>query len=217
MSPALDTRVREALDARAAATATSPDAWARIGHHGARRDRRRTAILRVAAAAVVGVLALGGTIAVLTRRGGESATVATSTPAGDDTAAAESLAPDGGTGETREAPVDLRISAVGEDRSVTFLRGEEVLGVVSVPADASETAGGWVGPTVFGVAATGATQVRLVVEGVVFTGPVEIFTDPAVAGRVLFAAEGVPAGLLQVESIDAAGNMISGFGISHRG
>lgn len=207
MRPDLEAAIREALDARATATTTSTDAWARIGRRAQRRDRRRTAIVRVAAASVVAAVALGGTVAVLTRQGGESTTAATSELA-EDGAATESRAADEGVPESGAPVPDLRIER-SQDGSVTFLRGEEVLGVLSVPTDASETAIGWEGSTVFGIAATDATRVQLVVEGVAFTGSVEIFTDPAVAGRVLFVVEGVPAGLLMVELIDTAGNVIS--------
>ena len=103
---------------------------------------------------------------------------------------------------------DLRIER-GQDGSVTFLRDDEVLGVVASVDGASATVVGSTGSTVFGITAAGATQVRLVVEGVDFSRPTMTFTDLVLPERVLFVAEGVSAGLVTVESLDSAGNVIS--------
>lgn len=207
MTPDVDTAIRDALDARAATTTTSADAWARIGRRATRRDRRRTAIVRVAAASVVAAVALGGTVAVLAAQGGDSATVATSEPA-DGGAATESRAADEAIPESGAPGPDLRIER-GQDGSVTFLRDDEVLGVVASVDGASATVVGSTGSTVFGITAAGATQVRLVVEGVDFSRPTMTFTDLVLPERVLFVAEGVSAGLVTVESLDSAGNVIS--------
>lgn len=208
-----ESRLREALEGRAATTTTSPDAWARIGRRVTARDRHRRVIVQLAAAAVVGVVALGGTVALLNRSDQEAVT-ATGTRSSAD-AAAESQA-DLGIAEPEARDEPSRVDR-GADGSITFSRGEQVLGVISVPTDPSATAVGWIGSTLFGITATGATDVRVAVEGVPGPVPVELFSDAAVADRVLFVVDDVLAGSLSVESIDAAGNVISVFYVTYRG
>jgi hypothetical protein len=101
MSNDLETRLTEAFTAQAATTTTSDDAWARIHRRASARDHRRWVVLRSVAAAVVGLLVVGGGVALFRDRG-DSGTVATdsaSKSAADDAASAA------GGGASEVAPV----------------------------------------------------------------------------------------------------------------
>jgi hypothetical protein len=91
MNADLETRLRDALEERAATTTVSPDGWARVNRRVERHGHRRSVVLKLAAAAVLVVVLTLGAVALLGRDPGSGRTVAS----GD--AASKSAARDSGT------------------------------------------------------------------------------------------------------------------------
>lgn len=202
MSADLETQLREALDARAATTTTTPDAWARINRRVDRHDHRRSVVLKTAAAAVIVLLVVGGGIALF-RGGNDDATVATG---GAASKAADSRE---GASSSPTPDVQLRRDADGTV-SAEVVDGPRISTGVS-PVQAILTAR--TGSTLVGLVPPQTQYLRIngdLGAGSVLLGTIEVSGDPAKTGARVFVYE-VPAsvtGTMSLTAVDSADQVV---------